>query len=250
MKRRFLLKSMTAAGLAAVGGTAMLAPALRAAAATIPAELRIRPDGASVLLVVDVQNCFVAGGTLPVKDGNAVIPVINRLGHAFNNVVLTQNWHTPGHISFASAHPGKNPFDTSTVSYGTQTLWPDHCVQHTADADLQKDLQIPHAKLVIRKGNHKDMDSYSAFMEADKKTSTGLASYLKAHGIKRVFVTGLATDFGVAYSALDARAAGFEVYVIEDATRAIDLNGSLAAAWRTMKKAGIERIRSEDIVLS
>ena len=206
-----------------------------------------KPGATDALLVIDVQNCFVAGGSLAVKDGDAVVPVINRLAKAFANVVVTQDWHTADHVSFASQHPFKKPFETVKLGYGTQVLWPDHCVQGTDSAALHKDLAIPHAQLVIRKGFHKDTDSYSAFLEADRKTSTGLAGYLKARGIKRVYLAGLATDFCVAWSALDARKAGFEAAVIEDACRGIDLNGSLAKAWAAMGKAGVKRMKSADI---
>ena len=175
------------------------------------------------------------------------MPVINKLAASFDNIVVTQDWHTPGHASFASAHTGKKPFETTAMPYGTQVLWPDHCVQGSDDAALQKDLKLPTANLVIRKGFHKDVDSYSAFVEADGKTMTGLAGYLKERGITTVFVTGLATDFCVAWTALDARKLGFAAYVIEDATRAIDLNGSLAAAWKLMTDAGVTRIQAGDI---
>jgi len=232
--RRAFLQALSAAGLAAAW------PAARAA--------KIQPDDQSVLIAVDVQNCFVTGGTLPVKDGEAVVPVINKLADHFENIVITQDWHTPGHASFASSYPGKKPFETTKLNYGTQVLWPDHCVQGTDDAALQKDLKLPKAQLIIRKGFHKGMDSYSAFDEADHKTATGLAGYLKARGIKTVYVTGLATDFCVAWTAMDARKNGFEVYVIEDATRGIDLNGSLAAAWKQMTAKGVKRIQSGDIL--
>lgn len=207
----------------------------------------IKPDGKSVLIVTDVQNCFVDGGTLPVKGGAQIVPVINKLAPAFENIVVTQDWHTPAHASFASAHAGKKPFETTELSYGTQVLWPDHCIQGTDDAALLKDLKLPTAQLIIRKGFHKDVDSYSTFEEADRKTSTGLAPYLKGRGVDTVFLVGLATDFCVAWSAVDARKAGFTTYVIEDATRAIDLNGSLAAAWKQMTEAGVKRIQSRDI---
>jgi nicotinamidase/pyrazinamidase len=207
----------------------------------------IKPDARSALLVIDVQNCFVTGGTLPVKDGEQVVPVINKLSGAFENVIVTQDWHTAGHVSFASAHAGKKPFETTKLGYGNQVLWPDHCVQGSADAALLKDLALPKAQLIIRKGYHQGTDSYSAFMEADGKTSTGLAAYLKAHAIDTVYVCGLATDFCVAWTALDARKAGFKAYVIEDASRGIDLNGSLKAAWDNMAKAGVKRIQSSDI---
>ena len=207
----------------------------------------IKPSPTSALVVVDVQNCFVDGGTLPVKGGAEVVPVINKLASAFDNIVITQDWHTPGHTSFASAHAGKKPFETTQLPYGTQVLWPDHCVQGTDDAALLKDLKLPTAELIIRKGFHKDVDSYSAFEEADRKTATGLAGYLKGRGINTVFVTSLATDFCVAWTAIDARKLGFDTYVIEDATRGIDLNGSLAAAWKDMTAAGVKRIQSADI---
>ena len=208
---------------------------------------KIKPDGKSALLVIDVQNCFVDGGTLPVKGGAQIVPVINKLAAAFENIVVTQDWHTPGHASFASAHTGKKPFETTQLAYGTQVLWPDHCVQGSDDAALLKDLKLPTAQLIIRKGFRKDVDSYSAFEEADRKTSTGLAPYLKGRGIDTVFLVGLATDFCVSWSAVDARKLGFTTYVIEDATRAIDLNGSLAAAWKQMTEAGVKRIQSGDI---
>ncbi len=209
----------------------------------------IKPGPKSALLVIDVQNCFVTGGTLPVKGGEEVVPVINKIAPAFENVIVTQDWHTPGHVSFASAHAGKKPFETTKLAYGTQVLWPDHCVQGTADAALLKDLDLPKAQLIIRKGYHQSTDSYSAFTEADAKTSTGLAAYLRAHGIDTVYIAGLATDFCVAWTALDARKAGFKAAVIEDATRGIDLNGSLKAAWAQMTKAGVKRIQSSDIAV-
>lgn len=230
-------KVLSGIGCAALAG---LAPGALAAS-------KIKIDDSSVLVVVDVQNCFLPGGSLAVKDGDQVVPVINALAQKFSNVVMTQDWHTTGHVSFASSHDGKKPFETVDLAYGKQVLWPDHCVQGTDGANLSKNLAIPQAQLVIRKGFHKDTDSYSAFMEADGKTSTGLASYLKARKLKRIFVTGLATDFCVAWTALDGRKAGFESYVIEDACRGIDTQGSLAKAWADMKKAGVIRIQSSDI---
>lgn len=206
-----------------------------------------KPDAQSVLIVVDVQNCFVTGGTLPVKEGETIVPLINQLAKGFKNVVITQDWHTPGHVSFASAHAGKKPFETTKLGYGTQVLWPDHCVQGTEDASLHKDLSIPHAQLIVRKGFHVHTDSYSAFEEADRKTGTGLGSYLRERGIKSVYVVGLATDFCVAWTAMDARKRGLMTYVIEDACRAIDLNGSLGAAWKSMASKGVKRIQSKDI---
>jgi nicotinamidase/pyrazinamidase len=223
--------------------------ALTALATMLPVHAATpQPDGHSALIVVDVQNCFVTGGTLPVKDGEQVVPVINRLAEVFANVVVTQDWHTPGHASFASTHAGKKPFEAVKLSYCDQVLWPDHCVQGTDDAALHKDLKLPKAQLIIRKGWNRGVDSYSAFEEADRKTPTGLAGYLKQRAIKTVYITGLATDFCVAWTAIDARKAGFEVIVIEDATRAIDLNGSLAAAWKQMQAAGVKRINSAEIL--
>lgn len=210
---------------------------------------KLKPGARAALIVVDVQNCFVPGGTLPVAKGDGVVPVINRIAPAFENVVVTQDWHTPGHASFASAHAGKKPFETTQLSYGQQVLWPDHCVRGTEDAALHKDLQLPQAQVILRKGFHQHVDSYSAFEEADRKTSAGLAGYLRQRGIKTVFVTGLATDFCVAWTALDAKRMGFETYVVEDACRAIDLNGSLAAAWKQMTSKGIRCIQSNDIAV-
>src|ERR1700710_1145279 len=232
-------------GLGTIAGTAAMASlfprALWAAA--------IKPDDASALLVIDVQNCFLPGGSLAVKDGDQVVPVINRIAKSFANVVMTQDWHTPGHVSFASSHAGKKPFETVDLAYGKQVLWPDHCVQGTDGASLSKDLAIPQAGLVIRKGFHDSVDSYSAFTEADGKTTTGLAAYLKARDVKKLFLAGLATDFCVAWSALDARKAGFETYVVEDACRGIDIQGSVAKAWADMTAAGVNRIQSADIAI-
>jgi nicotinamidase/pyrazinamidase len=238
MNRRTILRSLS--GACAV----FVANSVRSAWARTG---RIKPDATGALIVVDVQNCFIAGGTLAVKNGDAVVPVINAIAPAFQNVILTQDWHTPGHASFASTYPGKKPFETIKLAYGNQVLWPDHCVQGTRDADLDRDLNVPQAALILRKGFHRDVDSYSAFEEADRKTSTGLEGYLKQRGIKKLFVTGLATDFCVAWTALDARKAGFVVYVIEDACRGIDINGSVAASWTKMARAGVRRIQSTDI---
>ncbi|HOP90366.1 MAG TPA: bifunctional nicotinamidase/pyrazinamidase [Ottowia sp.] len=204
-------------------------------------------DDATVLIIVDAQYGFMPGGGLAVADGDAVVPVINRIAPRFANVVLTQDWHPADHISLAANHPGRAPFETITLPYGEQVLWPTHCVQGTRDAALHDDLRVPQAQLIIRKGFHRDVDSYSAFMEADRRTSTGLAAYLKARGITKLYLCGLATDYCVAWSALDARAAGFEATVIEDACRAIDLNGSLARAWADMAAAGVGRVQSTDI---
>jgi nicotinamidase/pyrazinamidase len=238
MKRRTLLRSLITA--AACGVTA-------ASGAGIARATRIRPDRRCVLIVVDVQNCFIPGGTLAVPHGAEVVPVINRLAPAFQNVVMTQDWHPAGHVSFASSHPGSKPYSTTQLAYGRQVLWPDHCVQGTADANLDPDLAIPQTELILRKGFHKAVDSYSAFQEADRRTSTGLQGYLAQRGITRVFITGLATDFCVAWTALDACNAHFKTYVIEDACRGIDLNGSVAAAWAKMRAHGVLRIQSADI---
>ncbi|QUN29828.1 bifunctional nicotinamidase/pyrazinamidase [Cupriavidus sp. KK10] len=206
----------------------------------------IGPD--DCLLVIDVQNDFMPGGALAVPHGDEVVPVINRLARAFGHVVLTQDWHPVSHVSFAANHAGTQPFQTLTLPYGEQVLWPVHCVQDTPGAALHAGLHVPHARLVIRKGHHADVDSYSAFLEADRATRTGLAGYLREHGVKRVFCAGLATDYCVAWSALDARAAGFAGAVIEDACRAIDLEGSLARAWQDLGAAGVARVTSAELL--
>ena len=229
-----------------LGLSALAAAGLSPARLAMAAE-KIKPGRDAALLVVDVQNCFLPGGSLAVKDGDQVIPVINRIAAGFENVVMTQDWHTAGHISFASSHPGKKPFDVVKLPYGDQVLWPDHCVQGTEGAELSNRLVIPRAQLIIRKGFNKEVDSYSAFLEADRKTNTGLAGYLRTRDIAKVFITGLATDFCVAWSAVDARGAGLEVYVVEDACRGIDAGGSLAKAWADMEKAGCKRIQSSDL---
>ena len=210
-------------------------------------DSRIKPDAGDALIVVDVQNDFCPGGRLAVQKGDEVVPVINALAQRFENVVLTQDWHPAGHRSFATSHPGKKPFDSIELAYGEQILWPDHCVQGGDGAALHKDLSVPHAQLVVRKGFRMEVDSYSAFLEADRKSRTGLEGYLHERGVKRVFVCGLATDFCVAWTALDARKLGFSAAVVEDACRAIDMQGSLSAAWEKMKKAGVGRIGSADI---
>lgn len=202
----------------------------------------------SALIVIDVQNDFAPGGSLAVKDGNQVVPIINQLSKHFENVVITQDWHTEGHASFASSYPGKKPFETTPLFYGTQVLWPDHCVQGTKGAELVDGLNIPHAQMIVRKGFHPNIDSYSAFFEADHKTPTGLLGYLKERGISTIYVVGLATDFCVAWTALDGAQSGFNVSVIEDATRAIDLNGSLEEAWKNMNENGVNRIQSTTIL--
>jgi len=199
-------------------------------------------DAHDVLIVVDLQNDFCPGGALAVPEGDAVVPVVNRLAHSFAHVVLTQDWHPPGHASFASAHPGRRPFETVELDYGPQILWPDHCVQGTAGAAFHMALAIPHAQLVIRKGFHPAIDSYSAFRENDRKTPTGLAGYLRERGFERVTMCGLATDFCVLYSALDARAAGFAASVVLDACRGLDVDGSLGRALDAMREAGVALI--------
>jgi nicotinamidase/pyrazinamidase len=192
-----------------------------------------------VLVVVDVQNDFCPGGALTVPRGDEIVPVINRLAAQFRNVVLTQDWHPRGHLSFASTHPGRKPYDTIVAPYGPQVLWPDHCVQETPGAAFHQALSIPHAALVVRKGIHRTIDSYSALYENDRKTPTGLAGYLRERGFSRVYLAGLAFDFCVRYSAEDARREGFGVLVIEDACRGIDLEGSMAATRASFAALGI-----------
>lgn len=239
MDRRNFFRLAAGSALAA-GSTGYMAQALAAG--------RFKPGPQDVFIVVDVQKCFVPGGSLAVEKGDEIVPLINALAKKFQNVVLTQDWHTADHVSFASQHDGKKPFETTQVAYGTQVLWPDHCVQGTDGAAFAPGLDIPHATLVIRKGYHRDVDSYSAFVEADKKTPTGLAGYLRARGIKRCYLAGLATDFCVGWSAMDARAAGFKAAVIEDASRGINLGGTgLEAAWKEMKAKGVLRIQSTDL---
>jgi nicotinamidase/pyrazinamidase len=196
-------------------------------------------DTTDVLLVIDVQNDFCPEGALAVPKGDEVVPVVNRLIPRFAHVLLTQDWHPPGHRSFASTHSGKKPFETSELAYGTQVLWPDHCVQGTEGADFHWDLEDGKAELILRKGFRPEIDSYSAFFENDRKTPTGLSGYLRTRGFKRLFMVGLATDFCVHYSAVDGAALGFEVVVLEDGCRAIDLAGSLGAAKTAMTAAGV-----------
>ncbi|MDP6391333.1 MAG: bifunctional nicotinamidase/pyrazinamidase [Alphaproteobacteria bacterium] len=202
----------------------------------------------NVLIVVDPQNDFCPGGALAVPEGDAVVPLANRLARAFDNVVLAQDWHPPGHKSFASSHPGKAPYEVVEMPYGPQVLWPDHCVQGTEGAEIHAGLAIPHVALVIRKGFRASIDSYSAFFENDHETPTGLTGYLHGRGLGRVFLTGIATDFCVQYSALDAVTEGFTAVVIEDACRGIDLDGSLAAAVTAMRDAGVEIAQSVDVI--
>jgi nicotinamidase/pyrazinamidase len=201
----------------------------------------------TALLAVDLQPDFCPGGPLGVPAGDEIISLINRIAQKFETVVLTQDWHPADHISFAANHPGRAPFETIQLPYGEQVLWPVHCVMDTPGAALHPDLHIPHTALVQRKGSHRLVDSYSAFLEADRTTTTGLGAYLRTLGIEHLYICGLATDFCVAWSAEDARHAGFAVTIIEDACRAIDLNGSLAAAWERLTQVGVARCNSQEI---
>jgi nicotinamidase/pyrazinamidase len=203
-----------------------------------------------VLLVIDVQNDFCPGGALAVPCGDEVVAVINRLASRFANVVLTQDWHPAGHSSFASAHPGRRPFEVVSAPYGPQTLWPDHCVQGTPGADFHPSVKIPHAALVLRKGMRPAIDSYSAFYENDRKTPTGLVGYLQERDLTRLFVAGLAFDFCVRYTAEDAASSGFAVAVIEDACRGIDIEGSLAATRRSFEQLNIPCVYEQDFAQS
>ena len=202
----------------------------------------------TALLVIDVQNDFIPGGQLAVPEGDQIVPLINRLGGLFKQVVIAQDWHPSGHASFASSHPGYQPYEVIQLPYGEQVLWPEHCVQGTASAEFHPELNLPHAQLIIRKGCNPDIDSYSAFLEADRRTTTGLAGYLKERGIDTVYMVGLALDFCVMFSALDARAAGFNAFVVLDACRAIDRDGSLAAAMERMQTAGVGLIQSNQLI--
>jgi nicotinamidase/pyrazinamidase len=206
----------------------------------------IQPHPADALLVVDVQYDFLPGGSLAVAGGDEIIAPLNALARRFENVVLTQDWHPSDHVSFASNHDGAAPFEVIALPYGPQVLWPDHCVWNTPGAELSRELDIPHAQLVIRKGYHETVDSYSGFQEADRRTKTGLEGYLRERGLRRLFIAGLATDFCVNWTAQDARAAGFETFVIADASRAIDADGSLDRAWTEMTQAGVRRIGTAD----
>jgi len=208
----------------------------------------ITPGESDVLLAVDIQNDFCPDGALAVAEGDSIVPLVNRLMAHFPHVVLTQDWHTPGHSSFASAHPGKSPYETVEAPYGAQVLWPDHCVQGTAGAAFHRNLDDDRAELIVRKGFRPEIDSYSAFDENDRVTCTGLAGYLRDRGFRQVYLCGLATDFCVKWSALDAQREGFRATVIEDACRAIDFEGSLAAARAEMQAAGVEILTSNGIL--
>ena len=205
--------------------------------------MRLLPD--DVLLVVDVQRDFLPGGPLAVPDGDAVVAPINRLGALFDHVLLTQDWHPAGHVSFAANHPGRTSFEQIELPYGPQVLWPTHCVQGSDGAGFAPGLDLPHAELVIRKGFRPNVDSYSAFLEADGRTPTGLAGYLRERGLRRLFLAGLATDFCVGWTAINAVSAGFEAHVIEDACRGIDMGGSLAHAWQAMAEVKAGRTNSQ-----
>ena len=201
-----------------------------------------------VLLVTDVQNDFCPGGALAVPQGDAIVPILNHVAQRFANVVLTQDWHPSGHISFASSHPGHKAFETIALAYGLQTLWPDHCVQASEGANFHPGLKIPHAGLVIRKGLHPTINSYSAFQENDRKTPTGLAGYLRERGLVRIFLAGLAYDFCVRYSAEDAVAAGFDVVIVEDACRGLDINGSISETRAKLAALGSAATLAGDII--
>ena len=202
----------------------------------------------TALIVVDVQNGFMPNGNLAVAHADRILPNVNQLMHHFNNVVLTQDWHPEHHISFANNHNNKHPFDMIDLPYGQQVLWTSHCVQGTKDADFHPDLDVSQAQLIIRKGFHAHIDSYSAFVEADGTTKTGLTGYLNERQIDTVYVVGVATDFCVAWTAIDAVNLGFKTYVIEDATAGIDLDGSLAQKWQEMQALNIGRVQTQDVL--
>ncbi|HTH54262.1 MAG TPA: bifunctional nicotinamidase/pyrazinamidase [Edaphobacter sp.] len=208
--------------------------------------MNLRPT--DVLLVIDMQNDFCPGGALAVDRGDEIVPLINRLGQQFEHVILTQDWHPANHISFASSHSGKQPFETTEVTYGTQTLWPDHCVQGTPGADFHPDLNLPHAEMIVRKGFRRHIDSYSAFLEDDHTTPTGLAGYLRERGLERLFLCGLAYDFCVRFSAVDGVAGGFECLVVEDATRAVALADSVEQTNTAFAGRNIRRIVSTAVL--
>ncbi|WP_263368422.1 bifunctional nicotinamidase/pyrazinamidase [Edaphobacter bradus] len=208
----------------------------------------IRPTDA--LLVIDLQNDFCPGGALAVSEGDQIVPLVNRLAQQFAHVILTQDWHPTGHISFASTHPGTKPFASIEVPYGPQTLWPDHCIQHSNGAAFHPALDVPHAELILRKGFRREIDSYSAFLENDHFTPTGLAGYLRERGLKRLFLCGLAYDYCVRHSAIGGTALGFECLVVEDATRAVALPGSIEDTNAALAEKNIRRISSADLLTS
>lgn len=203
-------------------------------------RLNYQPGEHDVLLVIDLQNDYCAGGTLAIPGADALVPQINHLARRFAHVLLTQDWHPHGHLSFASSHPGRSPYEQIVVANGLQTLWPDHCVQDTHGAALHPQLAIAHAELILRKGYRLGIDSHSAFYENDRRTPTGLAGYLRERGLRRLFLSGLATDYCVYYSAMDARRENFEVILLQEACQAIDQNGSLEMALQDMRMAGVD----------
>ena len=202
------------------------------------------------LLIVDIQNDFCPGGALAVPDGNRIIPVVNKLAEQFDHVLMTQDWHPAGHHSFASSHSGKEPFETIEMPYGEQVLWPDHCVQGTTGADFHPTLNTTHAELIIRKGFRRQIDSYSGFFENDHETGTGLTGYLRDRGFDTLYIAGLATDFCVKWTALDALKEGFGVSVVRDAVAGIDIDGSVKTAWQEMRDAGVQEVHSHHLVPS
>ncbi|TVQ13384.1 MAG: bifunctional nicotinamidase/pyrazinamidase [Balneolaceae bacterium] len=202
------------------------------------------------LLIVDIQNDFCPGGALAVPDGDKIIPVVNRLSKQFDHILITQDWHPGGHHSFASSHDGKQPFDTAEMPYGDQVLWPDHCIQGTPGADFHPALDTTSAQLIIRKGFRKEIDSYSGFYENDHKTGTGLTGYLRDRGFDSLYIAGLASDFCVKWTALDAVKEGFGVTVIRDAVAGIDIEGSVNKAWEEMESAGVQFSYSNDLLTS
>lgn len=204
-------------------------------------------DPAAALIIVDLQVDFLPGGRLAVPRGDEVVPLANAIAQGFRNVILTQDWHPPGHVSFASTHAGRRPFETIRLSYGPQVLWPDHCIQGSEGASLAPGLHVPHAQMIVRKGIHAGLDSYSTFYEADRQTPTGLTGFLRDRGISTVYLLGLATDFCVAWSAVDAAGHGFTTFVIEDACRAIDMDGSLEKARADMAGAGVRFVGNEQM---
>lgn len=200
------------------------------------------------LLIIDVQNDFCPGGALEVPDGDQIIPVINALSDTFDVVIQTQDWHPEGHSSFASSHNGKEPFETIEMPYGNQVLWPDHCVQGSDGAEFHPDLETNRSQLIIRKGFRKEIDSYSAFYENDETTTTGLSGYLRERNIDTLYAVGLATDFCVKWSVIDGMEEGFDVFVVKDAVKGIDIDGSVDQAWQEMLDAGAEKVSSEELL--
>lgn len=200
------------------------------------------------LLVIDIQNDFCPGGALAVPNGDSIIPTVNQLIEKFDHIIQTQDWHPEGHHSFASSHANKNPYDSIELDYGTQVLWPNHCIQGTKGAEFHPDLNTLKTQVIIRKGFRKEIDSYSTFFENDQKTSTGLTGYLKQRGITELYAVGLATDFCVKWSVLDGINEGFSMHIIKDAVQGIDLNGSLDEAWDEMNIAGVNITSSTDLL--